>query len=73
MMKLTEADIDNITRVARLKSSPEEKNRLLQNINTILSSLEIVDEIDNEAESSLTSPKARKISRHMGNGFRKTP
>ncbi len=45
-MALTEADIDKIASVARLKSSPEEKKRLLVDLNKILKHMEIINEIE---------------------------
>ena len=47
-MALTYDDIDKIARLARLKHTPEEKRKLLSDLNKVLEYMEIIDEIDIE-------------------------
>jgi len=45
-MTLTEADVDKIARLARLKPTAEEKRKLLEDLNKILEYMRVIDEID---------------------------
>ncbi len=45
-MALTEDDVDKIARLARLKPTPEEKRKLLEDLNKILEYMKVIDEID---------------------------
>jgi len=45
-MILTEKDIDKIAELAHLKPAPDEKKRLLIDLNNILKYMEIIKEVD---------------------------
>lgn len=45
-MALTEDDVDKIARLARLKPTPEEKLKLLEDLNKILEYMHVIDEVD---------------------------